>query len=499
MAKTSRIVTLLAFSGVAAGCSVLRSDTPKAETAPNLLFICIDDLRPELGCYGAGHIKTPHIDKLAAGGIVFTNHFASIPTCGASRFSLLTGMLPRSTDHLSNEAVRHFISGERESSHPESFIHHLRRNGYHTAGIGKISHYADGFLYGYSDPVSRKRELPYSWDELLFDSGKWGTGWNAFFGYADGSNRQSRHKQVKPYEKGEVGDEGYPDGLTARLAVETLKRLERRHQPFVLGVGFFKPHLPFTAPAAYWDLYDEADIPLTPSPGIPENMHPASLHGSSEFNGYLAGDEEASLRKAVSESYQRKLRHAYFACVSYVDAQVGKVLDELDRLGLAENTIVVVWGDHGWHLGDDRVWGKHTLSEYALRSALVMRIPGSPANGSAIDRVVSTVDIYPTLMELCRVKTDFDTDGKSMVQMLQNPETTQWQDAAWSYFNRGISLRTSRYRITRYFRNPQPVIELYDHQADPFENRNVAEENPEVVKELLPLLGRKQFFTWPER
>ncbi len=208
-------------------------------------------------------------------------------------------------------------------------------------------------------------ELPNSWNEMLFEPGKWGTGWNAFFGYADGTNRNELKGETKPYEGADVNDESYPDGLTANLAIKKLKELAVKDQPFFLGVGFFKPHLPFNAPKKYWDLYDESKIPLTPSPDIPNNVNPASLHASGEFNGYKLGEEKAALSKPLSDAYARKLKHAYYAGVSYIDAQVGKVFNELKQLGLDKNTIIVVWGDHGWHLGDDRVWGKHTIAEWS--------------------------------------------------------------------------------------------------------------------------------------
>lgn len=466
---------------------------------PNVLFIAVDDLRPELGAYGNAIVKSPHMDKLAAEGLVFRNHYVQVPTCGASRYSLLTGKLPRTKTHLSNEAIRLLISGEQEKETPESFVHHFRRNGYYTVGIGKISHYVDGLVYGYTDdPEGAKLEMPYSWDEMLFDPGKWGTGWNAFFGYADGSNRQSRNKMVPPYESAEVGDEGYPDGLSAKLATEKLKELAAKGGPFFMGVGFFRPHLPFNAPKKYWDLYDAAAIPLTPSPDIPQNVHPASLHNSGEFNSYLSGEEHPSLSQPVSDAYARKLKHAYFASVSYVDAQVGKVLDELDRLGLSENTIVVLWGDHGWHLGDHRVWGKHTIFEKALRSPLIIKVPGMKGKGSC-DQIVSSVDIYPTLMELCKIKMPYEADGTSMVSLFRNPKSKKWNNKAYSYFNNGISLRTRQYRLTRYYREEEPTVELYDHAKDPAENHNVAQERPDIVKQLMPVLerGNKGIFLQP--
>ena len=454
---------------------------------PNVLFICVDDLRPELGCYGANYIKSPNLDKLASSGTVFMNHFVQVPTCGASRFSMLSGMLPKTTGHLSNEAIHKYISDQPETSKPETFIHHLKRNGYYTVGIGKISHYADGLLYGYTDPLGTERELPHSWDELVFNPGKWGTGWNAFFGYASGENRQSLNRQVKPYEMGNVDDLGYPDGLTAALAVQKLKELSEKKEPFFLGVGFFKPHLPFNAPKKYWDMYEEEDIPLAPFPEIPKNVNTASLHGSGEFNGYRLGEEKGSLSQSVSNDYARKVRHAYFACVSYIDAQIGKLLEELEKSGLAENTIVVVWGDHGWHLGDQRVWGKHTIFERALKSAFIIKVPNSSSGGKTVDKVVSSVDLYPTLMELCQVEMPYQTDGKSLVPIMKNPLFQTWEDASYGYFRNGISLRTWRYRLTKYFREQKPLIELYDHQSDPDETINIVTEKPEIVEQLMPL------------
>jgi arylsulfatase A-like enzyme len=456
---------------------------------PNIVFICVDDLRPELGCYGRDYIKSPNIDRLAASGVAFTHHFVQVPTCGASRCSLLTGMLPRDRSYTGNEACRKHISSKPESSIPETFIHHLKNNGYYTVGIGKISHYPDGLLHGKNDSVTgTERELPYSWNELLFDPGRWGTGWNAFLAYADGSSREVKKRQVKPYENANVGDEGYPDGLTARLAVKKLKELKELDKPFFLGIGFFKPHLPFNAPAKYWDLYDESRIPLSPNPFIPENVNKASLQPSLELNHhYRLGDETATLERPVSDEYARRLRHGYFACVSYTDAQIGRILDELDRTGLAERTIVIIWGDHGWHLGDHLVWGKHTLFERALNSPLIIKGPHL-ARGAIAEAVVSSIDIYPTLIDLCGLEMPYQTDGQSLKPLLIHPEFEGWQESSYSYFNMGVTMRTTRYRLTRYFREEQPVTELYDHETDPYETRNIAMEKPGLVDSLMSLM-----------
>jgi len=294
---------------------------------------------------------------------------------------------------------------------------------------------------------------------------------------------------VKPYENADVPDDGYPDGLSANLAVKKLNELAKKDKPFFLSVGFFKPHLPFTAPKKYWDLYDESKIPLTDSPDIPENVNNASLHASVEFNQYQLGEEKASLQKPVSDVYARKLRHAYYAAISYTDAQIGKVINELNRLGLAENTVIVVWSDHGWHLGDYRVWGKHTIFDQSVRSVLIVKKPGSNQK-SVRNQIVSSVDIYPTLMELCGVSSLPELDGKSFADLLKPNTGKAWQNVAYSYYNKGITVRTERYRFTKYFRDQQPVLELYDHRTDPHENHNVAAENPDVVTQLTPILEK---------
>lgn len=456
---------------------------------PNILFIAIDDLRSELGHYGNTQIQTPNLDQLAASAVSFTNHFVQVPTCGASRAAMLTGMRPRRTAELSNLIMQNEFSGRAENEIPETFIHHLRRNGYHTVGIGKISHSADGYVYEYEEKVSTKKELPYSWDELLFDAGKWETGWNAFFAYADGENRQSMNKQVKPYEAGEVDDLGYPDGLTTQLALGKLRELKDQDQPFFLGVGLFKPHLPFTSPKKYWDLYEESTIPIAGNPTKPQHVSESSLLPSGEFNQYALGEEHPDLETVASEAYAKKIKHAYYAAASYSDAQVGLILDELKALDLEKNTIVIVWGDHGWHLGEQQIWGKHTLFENALTSALIIKIPGKEEKARLENSIVESVDIYPTLLELTGIDTPYDLDGESLVPLIEQVATPIDQ-TAYGYFKRGITVRNDRYRLTRYFRNQEPIIELYDHENDPLETINVAAQNPDIVQKLMPLLEK---------
>ncbi|MFV0540128.1 MAG: sulfatase [Aestuariibaculum sp.] len=459
-----------------------------AETKPNIVFIAVDDLRADLGCYGNTVVKSPNLDKLAATGILFENHFTNVPTCGASRHSLLTGMRPKAKAFLGNDITKHTLSKQPETDMPETFIHHLKRNGYYTVGIGKISHSADGYLYGYTEKPSSVRELPHSWNELLFDYGKWKTGWNAFFGYANGENRQSLNQQVKPYENAKVSDTGYVDGLTAQLAISKLKKLKKSSKPFFMGVGFFKPHLPFNSPEIYWDLYERDAMPLSPNPEIPVNINLKSLHNSNEFNQYKLTDEVPSLKQSVSPEYAKKLRHAYYACVSYIDQQIGLLIKEIENLNLNNNTIIVVWGDHGWHLGDQQMWGKHSLFENALKSTLIVKVPRKYQSQS-VKTIVETVDIYPTLLELCNIKQPHILDGESFVNILEG-QVEQNKAVAYGYFNKGISLRTERYRLTKYFRKGTPTIELYDYKTDPHETKNIASNNQELVNRLLPLLEK---------
>lgn len=442
---------------------------------PNVLFIFIDDLRPELGAYGNENVHSPELDAVAQEGILFTKQYVTVPTCGASRYSLLRSMLPRSKAELGNEAANILSSPNgQQKDEPETFIEQFRRNGYYTIGMGKISHSADGYIYPYTEKKSNRQELPNSWDEFLFNPGKWETGWNAFFAYADGSNRNSKKGLVKPYEIGETDDLGYPDGLTAQLAISKLKELSAKEKPFFMGVGFFKPHLPFNAPKKYWELYDEASLPLSPTLEIPKHVNQTSLHGSAEFNQYKLGEEKASLDSSLSEPYARKLIHGYYASISYIDAQVGKLVKALKETGLDKNTIIVIWGDHGWHLGDYRVWGKHTLFDRSLRSTFIMKVPQLKP-GKKIDRVISSIDIGPTLLELCNLPS-METDGRSFSSLFYDPSTTKWDDVAYSYFNDGISVVSDRYRLTKYFREAKPTVELYDHRRDPLEAENIAEQ-----------------------
>jgi arylsulfatase A-like enzyme len=303
----------LGLLGLACGTGEAERPEDPPEDPPNVLFIAVDDLRPELGCYGEGHMVTPHLDRFASEGRLFERHYVQVPTCGASRYALLTGNRPAGPEFLSNEALREQLPRE-EGARPESFVHLFRRNGYRTVSLGKVSHYPDGRVYAYDGTGTGAPEMPFSWDERWGPTGKWGTAWNAFFGYADGTNRNQDRGRLPAYEHAAVADTAYPDGLIAEQAM--LKLRELAGQPFFLGVGFFKPHLPFTAPQQYWDLYDPEQIPLSPNPGPPEGTHPNSLHAGGELFGSYGHPVEGGKGVRIDDGYARTLRHAYFASVS---------------------------------------------------------------------------------------------------------------------------------------------------------------------------------------
>jgi arylsulfatase A-like enzyme len=344
------------------------------------------------------------------------------------------------------------------------------------------------------DVEQRVPQVPFSWNLTYAPVGQWRTPWRAFFGFAGGEayNTASLPKADRdaprlPYEAADVPDNGYPDGLHAEEAVKQLRDLKQRGSPFLLAIGFYKPHLPFNAPKRYWDLYPR-DLPLAPNPFPPSNTNPAiSLHPSSELTGnhYWPGGSGK-----VTEDDARALRHGYYACVSYIDAQVGKVLSELKRLGLDSNTVVVLWSDHGWHLGEHGIFGKQTNHEIAVRSPLIVRMPCMPRPGQPAQGLAETVDLYPTLAGLCGLRAPADLRGTSLFPLIRDPEAAG-REFAFSHHPRGRllgrTLRTQRYRLVYWTdQNAAPVqTELYDHQHDPGENLNVAAANPAVAADLI--------------
>jgi arylsulfatase A-like enzyme len=475
-----RILFTAALLVVAVGVSLPLARGQQASRRPNVLFFAVDDLRTDLGCYGHAEAKTPHIDALAKRGMVFKRAYCQQAVCSPSRTSLLTGLRPDSTKVY--DLVTHF-----RDTVPDviSLPQHFRENGYYTVGMGKIYH------GGYDDPKS--------WSEPHRN----GTG----EGYVLAENKQrmaaskakgkkgkkaARPERGEPYEMADVPDNAYHDGSLADMAVAKLAELKGKDQPFFLAVGFLKPHLPFNAPKKYWDLYDPAKLKLAANPFRPKDAPPYAVTDFGELRNYYGVPQSGP----ISDEMARKLIHAYRAATSFMDTNVGRVLAELDRLGLRENTIVVLWGDHGWKLGEHASWCKHSNVENDTNAPLILAAPGAKAAGQSTSALVEFVDIYPTLCELAGLSLPRHLEGTSAKPLLDDPNRS-WKTAAFSQYPRsfeshrlmGYAMRTDRYRYVEWQdRQTRQVVaqELYDHQADPAENQNVAglAENKELLSKL---------------
>jgi iduronate 2-sulfatase len=463
----------LSFAALIASLACGMQPAALAETTarPNVLLLCIDDLRPDLGCYGVKHAITPHIDRLAEQSRTFTGHYVQAPTCGASRYSLLTGLYgPRGNDALIQRGKS--PAGKRKPSLPEVF----RGAGYTTVAVGKISHHPGG-LGGrnWSDPAAI--EMPDAWDRQPLPCGPWRHPEGLMHGLADGAIR-SESRKFPALQSVDGPDTIYPDGLITRAALEELRSLAAGDSPFFLAIGWIRPHLPFGMPKRYLDLHAESVLPPIPHPGKPEGR--TTWHNSGEFFRY----HHDAKSPRDDAAYADKVRRHYAASVTYADAQVGQVLAELEKLSLGGNTIVVVWGDHGWHLGEHAVWGKHTLFEESLLAPLIIHKPGMPAPGGKSPGIVETIDLFPTLCGLAGLAIPDFLHGKSLEPQLQSPAAPG--RIAVSYSAGAETLRTDRYRLIRHRGKDtsNPFFELYDHHSPAGETRNIAGAHPGLVAEL---------------
>lgn len=463
-----------ALALVAAGAAALTAAAVPAR--PNVLFISIDDLRNDLGVYGVAHARTPALDAFGRTARIFNRHYVQAPTCGASRFALLSGRYPATAAEVGNNAIRDTSADWSSRSLPGRF----RAAGYRTLALGKISHYP-GNLTGaaWAQPPE---EIAGVWDRAWIPAGPWRSPEAIMHGYADGVARVSG--QSPALEAADGPDEAYPDAWVAAEAVATLRELAGSGQSWFLGVGFFKPHLPFAAPKRWHDDADSRDLPEPSAAARARPDWPSTWHPSNEFRrnyGHPAGADPAT-----DAEYARRLRAGYAACVSYVDAQVGRVLDALRELNLENDTIVVVWSDHGFLLGEHGIWGKHCLFDGALRAPLLIRVPGLAEPGAATDALVETVDLLPTLLDLCGLPPVSTVSGRSLRPQLQEPGAPSAK-GAHSFWTQGLrTIRTERWRLVTDPAGER--IELFDYVNDPEETRNHAAEHPGVVEELLKRL-----------
>ena len=490
--------TLGAVSAAALASAASAKKTKKAPEL-NVLFIAVDDLRPWLGCYGAAYARTPHIDALAAEGMTFTRAYCQQAVCSPSRTSLMTGLRPDTTRVYDLET--HF---RRYRPSAVTLPQHFKKHGYLTAAFSKIFHkpamddYASWSVASWI-PDFHKWDSPESHE---FTARKWAelrkAGWTSYESfYYEPSKRGPRTPgrrgwDMPSWRSPAVADNALPDGMTADAVIDAMRQLKSRR--FFLAAGFLKPHLPFVAPQKYYDLHPESEIELAPFSESPADAPPYALHNSAELRGYLDIPQEGP----IPEQKARQLVRGYRASVSYVDAQIGRVVNALDQYGLRERTVVVLWGDHGYHLGDHGLWNKHTNFEAATRSPLIVSAPGRLNQGKKTDALTEFVDIYPSLCELCDLPRPEELEGSNFVPLIDDPERL-WKRAVFSQYPRNIpgvgpgmghSIRTRRYRYNEWRAEGSPYrsAELYDYETDPHETVNMA-NRPESVSLVNGLSG----------
>ncbi|GAB5558495.1 MAG: sulfatase [Synoicihabitans sp.] len=467
-------------AAIAIGFLLAPATAHSADTSspPNVLLICVDDLRPELKSFGVDYIHSPNIDRLAAAGRAFHNHYVNAPTCGASRYTMLTGLY----GSYGNQALfaRAKQLAQPDAAIPPSMPEWFRENGYKTVSVGKVSHHPGG--WGGEDWYDQNElEMPGAWDRQLMPTGQWKHPRGAMHALAHGEIKpigSFTENKMDAFQSEGQYDTDQHDGLIVDEGLEQLENLAASHTPFFLAIGMIKPHLPFGSPERYMDPYKDIELPPISHPNKPEGQ--TTWHASGEFmKQYHHYGRDAR----EDPAYADEVRRHYAACVSYVDHHVGEILAKLEATGADQNTIVVLWGDHGWHLGEHAIFGKHCLFEEALRSPLIISAPGMNAPGENSQAVIETVDLFPTLCELTGISQPDFTHGRSLLPQIENPQAAG--HTAYAYTNRAQTLRTDRYRFTLHM---DGATELYDHTSPEKETLNVAEKFPEKVAELKQML-----------
>jgi iduronate 2-sulfatase len=482
-----------AFAYALVGLLWIIGDSIAAEK-PNVLLILVDDLKPALGCYGDAAAKTPNLDRLASRGMRFDLAYCNQAVCAPSRFTLMLGSHSTSTGlyDLGSRLRRRLANAV---TLPQYFAKH----GYRTESLGKVFHIGhgnEGDPESFSVPHFHDKVIEYL-DPASTDGGKL-TREEAYF-----TNQRLGEIGKLPrgaaMESPDVADDAYADGRVANEAIKRLRAAKRRRAedgtPFFIAVGFARPHLPFSAPKKYWDLHDPASLPMPEHEELPKNAPKAAGKRGGEISNYAPVPAGPDVK--FSGELKRTLIHGYFASTSYVDAQIGKVADELSRLGLDENTVVVLWGDHGFHLGDLGIWTKHTNYEQANRIPLLIVAPGVAKAGAATKQLAESVDLFPTLAELAGLPSPDvpqPIDGKSLVPVLRDPDV-RVRDHAYHVFPKsklGRAIRTERYRLVEWKSfgdRDDAEYELYDYEADPLERENLASTQPDVVARLKRVLA----------
>lgn len=463
-----------------------------AAEKPNVLMILVDDLKPAIGAFGDPYAKTPELDKLAARGLRFENAYCNQAVCAPSRFNLMLGSHSTSTGlyDLGNHLRKKLPDAV---TIPQFF----QKHGYRTESLGKVFHIGHGNPgdpQSFSVPHFKEKVVEYVLPESN-DGGKLSREEGLFTNRGAHDENGKLRPRGAAWEAPDVGDEAYADG---RVAAETIRRLEAakdRDQPFFIAAGFARPHLPFCAPKKYWDLYDPAKLPAAERLTLPDGAPDFAGKRGSEISAYKPVPDNWDGRGEPELS--RKLVHGYYASTSYTDTQIGKVLAALDRLDLAKNTIIVLWGDHGFHLGELGIWTKHVNYEIANHIPIIFVAPGVTTPDTSTKAFAETVDIFPTLAELAGLpapKGPQPIDGESLVSVLRDPSASV-SDHAYHIFPRGgrlgRAIRTENYRLVEWRHQDgkgEPIYELYDYSGGPVEQVNLADKNPELVRKLTKIL-----------
>jgi iduronate 2-sulfatase len=454
-------------------CGFLVSQSVTA-ARPNVLLICVDDLKPTIGCFGDPVARTPQLDRLAKRGVLFDAAYCNQAVCAPSRNTLMTGLRPQTI------GIYDLDTNFRKSV-PDAVTvaQYFRAHGYRTEAMGKIMHRGHGNVEdaaSWTVPHWTPKAVTYALPEST----------------ANPRGAKNDNPRGAATENADVEDERYADGKVAAEAVKRLNNAAQKpDEPFFIAVGFIRPHLPFVAPKKYWDLYQSDAIPM---PKVTEPPAGAPAY-AGQFGGELRQYSGIPEKGDIDDATTRRLIHGYYAATSYTDAQIGRVLDTLDASGMADNTIVVLWGDHGWHLGDHRFWCKHTNYEQAARIPLIVAAPGK-TRGAKTAAMVETADIYPTLAELAGLPAPKGLDGRSFANVLADPAARARDSIIHVYPRKnllGRAIRTSRHRLVEW-KKPgadaaEAEFELYDYEADPLETKNLAKEQADVVEDLRKILA----------
>ncbi|MEM7812886.1 MAG: sulfatase [Planctomycetota bacterium] len=447
-----------------------------AESKPHVLFIAVDDLRPDIGCYGHADVQTPNIDRLASDGVVFERAYCQQAVCTFSRFSLMTGRYPgpRFSDFRKKDPA--VIARARDGL--VSLTEQFQRHGYKTVGIGKL--------------FDKRMTIPTGdvWQTFHAGAGNGFVSASMAERFRAAAEDKSLQKFRPAFERADTPDDTYPDGKKAAIAIAEIESHDAA-TPLFLGVGFFKPHLPFVAPEKYWALYDGDALPLANRRTPPADCTDLLFCEYKEIDSYAHPDP-------MTESFERELRHGYLACVSYIDAQIGRVIAALKEKGIYDDTLVVLWGDHGFKLGDFGEWAKHTNLETDVRVPLIFKLPGGAHVGRKTDALAELVDILPTLCEAAGLPIPTSAQGRSLLPVIEDKASTV-RAAAFSRYPKpegqiGYSIRTDRWRYHEVRPKRAGAVtsrELYDLSTDLTEQRNVIDDYPDVADEHADLLAAR--------